>query len=144
MADLADRLEVVRVVCAALSLTHDVIDFSGWRDAIHAFAWLAEVAISLENRVSQSPPWPTTSPLPALLALAPVDGAIGMRFAVPMRGSRLATTHGRLAWARWLDRHIEPLADRSIDIYILIDGTNLVHEDAQDPSKRKEGRYDDS
>ena len=105
MADLADRLEVIRGVCAALSLTHNVINFSGWRDAIYALAWLAEVAITLENSASQSSPRPTASALPTSLALAPVDGSIGMRFAVPMRGSRLATTHGRPAGSWWLDRH---------------------------------------
>lgn len=105
MAGLADRFEVVRAVCAALSLTHDVINFGGWRDAIHALAWLAEVAIALENRVSQSPPGPTTSALPTSLTLAPVDSAIGMRLTVPMRGRRLATTHGGLAGTWRLDRH---------------------------------------
>lgn len=105
MADLADRFEVVSGVRAALSLTHDVIDFGSWRDAIHALAWLAEVAISLENSASQSPPGPAASALPASLALAPVDGTISVSLAVPMKGHRLTATHGRLTGSWWLEGH---------------------------------------
>lgn len=128
MAGLANRFEVVSGVCAALSLTHNVINFSSWRDANHALAWLAEIAITLENRVSQSPPWPTTSALPTSLTLAPVDSAIGMRLAVPVRGSRLATTHGCLAGSRRFDRHTKPSTCKPIVILIIIDETNLVQQ----------------
>lgn len=106
MAGLADRFEVVSSVGAALSLIHNVIDFGGWSDAIHALACLAEVTITPENRVSKSSPRPSASPLPATLALPPVDGAVSVRLAVPMRGCGLAPTHGRLAWAWWLGWHL--------------------------------------